>query len=229
MAGRGVAAPSAVAALQREYVLRSALHERWSAVPQAIVSHGGGAVLVHDPGGMPLSVADVPQPRLSAFLRRAISLATALGEMHAAGIVHRALAPHRFLVDDDDRAFLTGFGYAIGPDVTEPLCDTGLEWDDADFVYTAPELGTRMNLRVDARADLYSLGCILYEQLTGVPPFDATDAAGSRARARHAFGAPLTNSFRTYPSRFPDRREVARKGAGAALRHGGNRRRPAAM
>ena len=111
--------------------------------------------------------------------------------MHAAGIVHRALAPHRFLVDDDDRAFLTGFGYAIGPDVTEPLCDTGLEWDDADFVYTAPELGTRMNLRVDARADLYSLGCILYEQLTGVPPFDATDAAGAvHAHATHSARPP---------------------------------------
>ncbi|NIF40719.1 AAA family ATPase [Burkholderia sp. Tr-862] len=192
VAGRGVAAPSAVAALQREYVLRSALHERWSAVPQAIVSHGGGAVLIlADPGGMPLTVGAAPQQRLSAFLRRAISLATALGEMHAAGIVHRALAPHRFLVDDDDRAFLTGFGYAIGPDATDPLRDTGLEWEDTDFVYTAPELGTRMNLRVDARADLYSLGCILYEQLTGVPPFDATDAAGLvHAHATHSARAP---------------------------------------
>ena len=182
-----------------------------------------------DPGGMPLSVADVPQPRLSAFLRRAISLATALGEMHAAGIVHRALAPHRFLVDDDDRAFLTGFGYAIGPDVTEPLCDTGLEWDDADFVYTAPELGTRMNLRVDARADLYSLGCILYEQLTGVPPFDATDAAG-RARARHAFGAPPHELVPHVPEQI-SRIVVKLLEKAPEQRYGtaASRRRPAAM
>ena len=155
MAGRGVAAPSAVAALQREYVLRSALHERWSAVPQAIVSHGGGAVLVlriragcRYPSQMSRSRG---YPRFCGVrFRSRLRWARCM-----AGIVHRALAPHRFLVDDDDRAFLTGFGYAIGPDVTEPLCDTGLEWDDADFVYTAPELGTRM-ICVSTRAPIFT-------------------------------------------------------------------------
>src|SRR5262245_42486044 len=89
IAGRGAAAPSAVAALQREYVLRAALGDGWSAVPQAIVSHGGGAVLVlADPGGEPLSDGGMPHEGPAAFLRLAISLATTVGAMHAAGVVH---------------------------------------------------------------------------------------------------------------------------------------------
>ncbi|WP_412025902.1 AAA family ATPase [Burkholderia cepacia] len=192
IAGHGAAAPSAVAAMQREYALRAVLRDGWSAVPQAIASHRGGAVLVlADPGGEPLSVAGVSQEGPAAFLRLAIALATTVGAMHAAGVVHRALAPHRFLVDGDGRAFLTGFGHAVCPGAIDPLRDAELDWDDTNFVYMAPELGARMNTCVDARADLYSLGCILYERLVGVPPFDATDAAALvHAHATHSARAP---------------------------------------
>lgn len=190
--GHGAAAPSVAAAMQREYALRAVLRDGWSAVPQAIVSHGGGAVLVlADPGGEPLSVAGAPQEGPAAFLRLAIALATTVGAMHAAGVVHRALAPHRFLVDDDGRAFLTGFGHAVCPGAIYPLRDAELDWNVANFVYMAPELGAGMNTSVDARADLYSLGCILYERLVGVPPFDAIDAAALvHAHAMHSARAP---------------------------------------
>ncbi|MBR8303162.1 AAA family ATPase [Burkholderia dolosa] len=192
IAGRTMAAPSAVAALQREYGLRSVLRGGWAAVPQAIVSHGGGTVLVlADPGGEPLSVAGARYEGPAAFLRVAVALATTVGAMHAAGVVHRALAPHRFLIDGDGRAFVTGFGYAACAGVNDTLRDAELVWDDADFIYMAPELGARMNTCVDARADLYSLGCILYERLTGAPPFAAPDpAARVHAHATHSAPAP---------------------------------------
>ncbi|PXX22546.1 GAF domain-containing protein [Burkholderia pyrrocinia] len=178
--------------MQREYALRAMLCDGWSAVPQAIVSHGGGAVLVlADPGGEPLSGAGQPQEGPAAFLRLAIALATTVGAMHAAGVVHRALAPHRFLVDDDGRAFLTGFGHAVRTGVIDPLRDAELDWDDTNVVYMAPELCAGMNTCGDARADLYALGCIFYERLVGLPPFDATDAAALvHAHATQSAQAP---------------------------------------
>lgn len=188
--GRGNGTPGMVAALQREYALRVVLHERWSAVPQALLPHGDGALLVlADPGGEPLRCCATRNGGLEKFFRLAIGLATAVREMHAAGVVHRALTPSRFLVNEDGRAFLTGFGFATRPGDAAGLPDAELEWNDGSFVYMAPELGARMNVRVDERADLYSLGCILYQLLTGVPPFDACEIA-ARVHA-HVTHRPL--------------------------------------
>ncbi|AXF25749.1 hypothetical protein CUJ89_35590 [Burkholderia pyrrocinia] len=188
IAGNGASSSASVALLQCEYALRPVLRAGWCAVPQTIVSHGGDAALVlTDPGGTPLSVGGVSQEGPAAFLRLAIALATAVDAMHAAGVVHRALVPHRFLVDSDGRAFLTGFGYAACSGTIGPLGDAGLDWDDTHFLYMAPELGARPNRCVDARADLYALGCILHEQLAGVPPSGVTDAAARvHAHATHS-------------------------------------------
>ncbi|MFM0075929.1 AAA family ATPase [Paraburkholderia sediminicola] len=186
--GRGNGAAASLAALQREYALRATLHEAWSAVPQALVPHGDGAVLVlADPGGEPLRCCDGSrEDGAAAFLKTAIGLATAVGAMHAAGVVHRALSPARFLVNGEGQAFLTGFGFATRPGDDVGSADAELEWNDGSFIYMAPELGARMNVRVDERADLYSLGCILYQLLTGMPPFEAADtAARVHAHATH--------------------------------------------
>ncbi|WP_087751672.1 trifunctional serine/threonine-protein kinase/ATP-binding protein/sensor histidine kinase [Paraburkholderia caledonica] len=188
VAGRGSGAPAVLAALQREYALRAALHETWSAVPQALVPHGEGALLLlADPGGEPLRCCSGSrQAGTAAFLKIAIGLARAVGAMHAAGIVHRALSPTRFLVNDEGQAFLTGFGSATRPGDTTASPDADLEWNDGSFIYMAPELGARMNVPVDERADLYSLGCIFYQLLTGMPPFEAADtAARVHAHATH--------------------------------------------
>ncbi len=171
-----------LASLQREYGIRAALKEDWAVLPRALLPYGEGAVLIlDDPGGTPLrrlaSLPGVP----TRFIAMAMSVSTAVGGMHAAGVIHRALMPEHILVntsDDRSRAHLTGFGFAalLRPEGTG-VPDAELEWDATAFAYMAPELGARMNVRIDARADLYSLGCIFYELLVGHPPFDSVDAA----------------------------------------------------
>ncbi|WP_418147532.1 AAA family ATPase [Variovorax paradoxus] len=179
VAGRGQVAPATLATLQREYAFRSALHQNWAAVPMALVPHGEGALLVlKDPGGELLRRTARPVRNMEAFIALALQLTAAVQAMHAAGVMHRALTPDRLLCTPGASAYLTGFGYAARLDADNGVpADGSLAWDEDSFDYMAPELGGRMNIRVDARADLYSLGCVLYELLAGRPPFQGEDVA----------------------------------------------------
>lgn len=179
VAGRGHQAPAALALLQREYALRGALRPDWAAVPQALQPSGEGVVLLlQDPGGRLLGETARPPMTPAAFLRLARAIVSAVAGMHAAGIVHRALGPDCILVDEAaGRATLTGFGFALRQGEPQARGEEALAWDDARFDYMAPELGGRMNVEVDARADLYALGCLFHELLTGAPPFDGDNAA----------------------------------------------------
>jgi predicted ATPase/signal transduction histidine kinase len=179
VAGRGQVAPATLATVQREYAFRDTLHEDWAAVPIALVPHGEGALLVlKDPGGKCLRQTEHPVRDTEAFIALALQLTAAVQAMHAAGVMHRALTPDRLLCTPGASAHLTGFGYAARLDAGNNVpTDPSLAWDEGSFDYMAPELGGRMNIRVDARADLYSLGCILYELLAGRPPFQGEHAA----------------------------------------------------
>jgi len=193
VAGRGRTEPTAQATLQREYAFRNALHEDWAALPLALVPHGEGALLVlKDPGGELLRRMDCPVRSIDTFIAVAIRLTAAAAAMHAAGVMHRALTPDRVLLTPDGRARLTGFGFAsrIATE-NDVLPEEHLAWDEISFDYMAPELGGRMNVRVDARADLYSLGCILHELLVGRPPFQGADPAQRvHAHATHKPSPP---------------------------------------
>jgi serine/threonine kinase PknH len=95
-------------------------------------------------------------------------VALALHAAHKVGLLHRDVKPSNILLDEDDFAYLIDFGIARAADETR-LTKTGNTI--GTFHYIAPErLGTRAE--EDARADIYSLACVLYECLTGHPPFD---------------------------------------------------------
>lgn len=95
-----------------------------------------------------------------------------LAYVHARGLVHRDLKPSNIMVDDDRRARLMDFGLVkMVADETD-LTATGRVV--GTYRYMAPEQA--MGEPVDGRADLYSLGVILYELLAGRPPFDARNA-----------------------------------------------------
>lgn len=105
-------------------------------------------------------------------------VAEALQVAHEAGIVHRDVKPANILLCDDRRVKVTDFGIAkagAGGDLTQ----TGTMIGTAK--YLAPEQVRGES--VDPRTDIYALGVVLYECLTGVAPFDAdTDASTALAR-----------------------------------------------
>ena len=97
-----------------------------------------------------------------AYARQVLA---ALRFAHRSGLVHRDIKPHNMLVDDDGRLKVTDFGIArAGP---SQLTEAGSIIGTAQ--YLSPEQAR--GAPVDPRSDLYSLGIVLYELLTGVVPF----------------------------------------------------------
>ncbi len=172
--------PQDLRRLQHEYSLATDLDPAWAAKPLALIRHEGRTILVlEDPGGEPLDrilERDHGQPLdLTRFLRIAIGLAAALGQVHRQGLIHKDIKPANVLVDDGGNVWLTGFGIASQlphdrqvPAPPEIIAGT--------LAYMAPEQTGRMNRSIDTRCDLYSLGVTMYQMLTGSLPFDAVDA-----------------------------------------------------
>jgi serine/threonine protein kinase len=100
-------------------------------------------------------------------------VAKALHAAHKVGLMHRDIKPSNILLDDDDFAYLIDFGIARVADDTR-MTKTGSTI--GTFAYIAPER-LDPHTEEDARADIYSLACVLYEALTGEPPFPGSTTA----------------------------------------------------
>ncbi|CAM3353029.1 serine/threonine protein kinase [Mycobacterium intermedium] len=107
-------------------------------------------------------------PRAVAIISQ---IASALDAAHAAGVMHRDVKPPNILVTPDDFAYLVDFGIASAT-TDEKLTQLGTAV--GTWKYMAPERFS--NDEVTYRADIYSLACVLYEALTGSPPY-RTDSA----------------------------------------------------
>jgi eukaryotic-like serine/threonine-protein kinase len=104
-------------------------------------------------------------------VRLAATVARAVEHLHQQGIVHRDLKPSNILLDCDGQPFVTDFGlakvFADGSDMTATGVIAGTP------SYMAPEQAAGRRAEIGPGVDVYSLGAILYELLTGVPPFRA--------------------------------------------------------
>ena len=96
----------------------------------------------------------------------ALQVAHALSFAHARGLVHRDVKPQNVLLNDDGQAKVTDFGIARSLDV-HGVTQTGTVLGTSDYI--APEQARGQ--KVDPKTDIYSLGVVLYELLTGEVPF----------------------------------------------------------
>ena len=108
-----------------------------------------------------------------------VQLAEALQAVHDAGLVHRDVKPANVLVRDirgHDHAYLTDFGIAKAPAAQDSLTRTG--WVIGTPAYLAPE--QIRGQQPGPRSDLYALGCVIFEALTGQPPFPGDNDLAAR-------------------------------------------------
>lgn len=98
---------------------------------------------------------------------------SALEYAHERGVIHRDLKPANLLIDDDGALKLADFGLALDPDATA-LTAAGRTVGTVN--YMSPEQ-VRGKPPVSAQTDLYALGCVMFEMLTGHPPFDCESPA----------------------------------------------------
>jgi serine/threonine protein kinase len=135
------------------------------------------------------SAPSAPRPvaaagRLRAAASIIVELSTILDHLHGRGLVHRDIKPANVFLRNGARVTLLDFGLVCRASYARPiggdhLCVGTME-------YAAPE--QIVGDAVDARSDVYSMGCILYELVTGLRPFDGD--SGHEVAQQHLHRAP---------------------------------------
>ncbi|MEO6445539.1 MAG: bifunctional serine/threonine-protein kinase/formylglycine-generating enzyme family protein, partial [Gemmatimonadaceae bacterium] len=122
-------------------------------------------------------------------------VASALTFAHAHGIIHRDIKPENILLEDGE-ALVADFGIALARAMADDarLTETGLSLGTPTYMSPEQIMGERT---IDGRSDVYALGCVLFEMLTGAPPF-----TGPTAQA--IIGQGLTTRAPSVRSRRPD-------------------------
>ena len=165
-------------------------HRNVVAVFDSGVDGGARFIVMERVSGRTLSAVlrEGPLP-VEQAVEIALSVAQALGAAHAHGIVHRDVKPGNVMVGDGGQVKVLDFGIARALDATSLTRATTVIGTAG---YLSPEQAKGGPL--DARSDLYGLGCVIHEMLTGRPPFVADSVAA------------LVNQHATRPPDRPSRR-----------------------
>uniref|UniRef100_UPI00403F8C6F AAA family ATPase n=1 Tax=Erwinia sp. E_sp_B01_1 TaxID=3039401 RepID=UPI00403F8C6F len=176
--------------LKNEWLLSDKLSPQWALKPVGSTHYHGRYALMY-PLFSCRTLADflrlTPQS-LADFLTSAISLCHSLSKMHQQGIIHGDIKPANFILNEDGTYRLGGFGLASLS--TETQIKTGLSASGGTLAYMSPEHTTRTSHSVSFLSDLYSLGMVLYELLTGTLPFGTVDSGHAEWVHYHVASEP---------------------------------------
>jgi serine/threonine protein kinase len=150
--------------------------------PYLVMEFMGGTNLASEIEKSPLSESEV--------VRVAIDLASGLGTLHLANLVHRDVKPRNVILSDKGRARLIDYGISSVASGTADSIVAGT------FQYSAPEQTGMLERPVDGRADLYALGVLIFECLTGKLPFQSKDI-GDLLRMHAVIAAPDVRGLRS--------------------------------
>ena len=132
-------------------------------------------------------------------LQFSMDMATGMAVAHHAGVIHRDLKPANILVNDECLLKIVDFGVAAAASSGDTqLTKTGYVIDSPK--YMAPE--QILGKKVDEAADIYSIGVIMYEMLTGIPPYSRGDHMSvmyqhvqGKAKTCQEFNAEIPNDY----------------------------------
>ncbi|MHC4107210.1 MAG: serine/threonine-protein kinase, partial [Planctomycetota bacterium] len=131
-------------------------------------------------------------------VRIGAEVADALDYAHRHNVIHRDVKPENVLLHDG-RALVADFGIALAASRSSDgtrLTETGMSLGTPHYMSPEQAMGER---DLDARSDVYALGCVLYEMLAGEPPFDGPTAQSIVAKVLTAQPERLTTYRKTVP------------------------------
>ncbi|MEO7137032.1 MAG: protein kinase [Gemmatimonadales bacterium] len=130
-------------------------------------------------------------------VRIATEVASALGYAHRHGVVHRDIKPENILLHDG-QALVADFGIALAASKASGsrMTETGMSLGTPHYMSPEQAMGER---EITARSDIYALGVVLYEMLTGEPPFTGATAQAVVARVLTESPRPLATQRHTIP------------------------------
>ncbi|OUD12255.1 ATP-binding protein [Thioflexithrix psekupsensis] len=169
--------PKELAQIRHEFELTRELSLKGSVRPYELVKcHNGLALILEDVGGESLKNL-IARRKLSlvAFLKIAIQLTNAVGELHHHHIIHKDIKPSNVIVNmETNQVKITDFSISTRLAVENQHLST-LDKLEGTIAYMSPEQTGRMNRVIDYRSDFYSLGVTFYELLVGWLPFQSND------------------------------------------------------
>ena len=136
-------------------------------------------------------------------VRIATEIASALDYAHRHGVIHRDIKPENILLHDG-RALVADFGIALAASRGEGgsrMTETGMSLGTPHYMSPEQALGER---NLDARSDVYALGCVLHEMLAGEPPFTGPNAQAVIARVMNSAPEPVTALRKSVPDEVAD-------------------------